>query len=230
MKKFLLASIFIIFSNSALAQVWPNPIPPSTPGQPGGVDSVQTRPPSLGFFFQHFFTIGYNAPIISGGGTNTDFKTSRGLFHQLRDLENISLGQDIRIRKYLGFGWNWTQTDMDNTRLQDIGSLSKKAKFRMDQIDFSSYFFMPIEKNLFEVFAQLGISNMRTKLNYTRSNGEFNQRKENETKGIYGIGFEVKPSKYRKDKIRVSFQKYAGKLALLDSHYSSLRITYLKKF
>lgn len=230
MKKFYLFLSLIIFANSAFAQVWPNPLP-TEPGNslPGGdVTSIKTKNPPLGFYFDHNFLFEYSVPIISGGGTNTEFKASKNLLHQIKDIENISFGQHFRIHKYLGLEWSWTQTDLDNTNFQDAGPLAQKAGFRMDHYDFAATFFLPTDKDFFEVFAKIGVSDMKSKLRYVKSDGTFIQARDKETKGIYGIGLQFDVNK--KDKLRVYFQKYAGKLALLDAHYSTLRVGYLKNF
>jgi len=232
MKKIFLIATFLFSFNQALAQDWPYATPESGSSLPSvsGISSIKTKSPDLGFFYKHFFTIDYSAPVISDGGANSRLKTSDDIFHQIRDIENIALGQHFRIHKFLGLQWNWAQTDLDNTAFRGVGALSRKANFRMDQYNFSALFFVPVEPNLFEIFAELGVSDMHSKLNYATADGSFFQQKNHETNGIYGLGFQINPDKNSEDAVRFSVQKYSGKLSLLDSHYTTVRIGYLKKF
>jgi hypothetical protein len=181
-------------------------------------------------YLKSYFTFEYSAPVITGGGPNVDFKTSHDIFSQLRDIENIALGQHFRIHDYLGLQWNWAQTELDNIAFQDAGPLARRAIFKMDHVNFSALFFMPVEKNLFELFAEIGAADVRSRTSYVKSNGSLIAQKNHETTGIYGLGFQIKHFKNSDDAIRFSFQKYSGKLAGLDSHYSTVRFGYLKRF
>jgi len=181
-----------------------------------------------GFFFKPAVTIEYSAPEISGGGVNTDFKTSQSLFDQIIDFENIAVGGNFRVHENLGFNANFAQSAMDNHELFNVGSLSRKANLRIDQYNFSALFYAPIVKNLFEAFAELGVSDINSKLTYTRSNGVSFSGKAHETKAIYGAGFQINLTE--SDAIRFSVQKYSGKLALLNANYTTIRIGYLKAF
>lgn len=219
-----LASISFAQSASDDYQKYLRPAQPVLPS----VHTIKIPRESAGFFFKPFLSIEYSAPRILGGGTNVEFKTSHNLFSQVRDIENIALGMNLRIHRYLGFNANWAQTELDNTSLQNIGTLSREANFRLDQYNFSALFYAPIVENLFELFAEGGISDMSSRLNYASSSGNFSDRKSHETMGIYGIGFQILPSET--SAIRFSVQKYSGKLALLNSHYETIRIGYLKAF
>lgn len=182
-----------------------------------------------GFFFKPYLSIEYSAPDISGGGTNVNFKTSQNFFSQMRDLENLALGGNFRVHKNLGFNINWAQTDMENYALQAApGGLTRKANFRLDQYNFTALGYFPVVKDSFELFVEGGAADITSKLNYAGLDGVFHENKAHETKAVYGAGFQlyVNPNNI----VRFSVQKYAGKLALLDSHFTTIRIGYLASF
>lgn len=180
------------------------------------------------FFFKPAVTIEYSAPEISGGGVNTSFKNSQNLFDQIWDFENLALGANLRVHKYLGFNANWAQTAMDNYSVFNVGALSQKANFRLDQYNFSALGYLPIVEDTFEIFAEAGVSNINSKLTYVTSGNSVFSGKAHETKGFYGAGLQINLTK--SDALRISFQKYCGKLALLDANFSTVRIGYLKAF
>ena len=177
---------------------------------------------------KNYLTIEYNAPEISGGGANTDFKTSKGLFGQIADFNNIALGANFRIHKNFGFNANWSQVEMENYSIFNVGSLSRKASLQIEHFNFSALAYLPVKKDLFELFAEFGIADINSKLTYVTSSGAVFAGKSHDTKALYGFGFQVHLTK--SEALRLSFQKYSGKLSLLDSSYSTLRIGYLKAF
>ncbi len=181
------------------------------------------------FFFKPLLSLEYSAPVISGGGTNVNFHTNN-FGKQVSGFENIAIGGNFRIHKFFGFNANWAQTDLNNATFQDVGALSKTAHFKMDQYNFSALLYAPVIENFAEVFVEAGISDMVSKLNYADLDGNLVARNAHETMGIYGVGFQFEPWIKSDSAVRFSFQKYSGKLALLDSHYATLRIGYLKAF
>lgn len=184
---------------------------------------------SDGFFLKSFATLEYSAPEISGGGVNTNFK-SEDIFDQLKDLNNLALGMHFRIHKFVGLNANVQKTEMENSSVPAAIDLSKKAEFNAQHFNFSALFYAPIIEDMFELFAEIGVADFNSKLTYTTSGGTFFQQKAHETKGIYGIGFQVNVSEESDDAIRFSYQKYAGKLALLDANYATVRLGYIKSF
>ena len=182
-----------------------------------------------GFFFKPAITLEYSAPVTSSGGSNSDFKTNN-FGKQLRNVENIAIGTNLRVHEFLGFNINWAQTDLNNTVLQDVGGLSRKAHFKLDQYNFSALFYAPVVKNTFELFAEAGVSDMTSRLSYARVDGTMVDRKAHETMGLYGAGFQVYLSEQNDSAIRFSVQKYAGKQALLNTNFTTVRVGYLKSF
>ncbi|HLD76886.1 MAG TPA: hypothetical protein VI861_02005 [Rickettsiales bacterium] len=182
-----------------------------------------------GFFLQPSLTVEYSAPHMSDGGVNGSFKTN--IFEkQLKNFENIAVGVHFRVHKYVGINANWAQTDLDNGALQNY-SVALKPRFKMDQFNVSALFFAPIvEDSLFELFAETGVSDMNSKLVFFESSGTYNYQKTHETHAFIGAGFQLAPFEDSTDAFRMSVQRYIGKLALLDTNYTTIRIGYVKSF
>ncbi len=180
-----------------------------------------------GFFFKPFISIEYSAPALSSG-VNKNFK-SNNFGKQISGFENIALGGNFRLHKFLGFNANWFQGSLNDNSLQDVGYLNNKARFKFDQYNFSALAYLPAN-DFFEFFAEAGVADIHSRLNYVKNDSTAIKNKAHETKAILGAGFQFKPCKKSDDMIRLSFQKYSGKLALLDTNYSTVRIGYLKAF
>ena len=110
------------------------------------------------FNVKSFATIEYQAPSLSGAGDNADFKTNN-FGKQLSNFENIAIGGHFRINERFGVNINFVQTSLNHYALQGV-SLSQKARFSLDQYNMSALFFKPIQRNLFEVFGEAGVSNI----------------------------------------------------------------------
>jgi len=228
MKQITFATIFLLFSFEAFAEAPPYQTPSSAP-------YLSQRPPSQAqlkvrsvFHPKTYLSIEYSAPNVMGGGVNTTFKTN--VFEkQVKELENIALGMHFRTHRFLGFNFNWAQTDLTNGAVQNA-SLSQIAHFKMDQYNASALFFAPVVENMFDLFAELGVSDMHSRLSYVQPGGSVFDRRDHETMGIYGIGFQFSPIDGSSDAFRFTFQEYTGKLSLLNARYSTVRIGYLKSF
>lgn len=179
------------------------------------------------FFFKPALTIEYSAPSLSNSG-NKDFK-SNNLGKQISGFENIALGGNVRVHQFLGFNANWVQGALSNNSLQDVGYLNYAARYKFNQINLSALAYYPAN-DFVEVFAEAGVSRIHGHLNYVQNNGSVVNEKSDQTKALYGVGIQFKPCLQSEDRIRLSFQKYSGKLALLDANYSTVRIGYLKAF
>ncbi|MBM3579895.1 MAG: porin family protein [Alphaproteobacteria bacterium] len=180
------------------------------------------------FFFKPSLSIEYNAPRVFHGGTNADFRVDGGLFHQLSIPTNIALGGNFRVHRYLGFNINWAQSTLINSNLKDVGTLSDRAKFKIDHTNISALFYAPIAENIFEIFGEAGVSDMRSRLTYSNANNVATLSKTHETVGFYGAGFQFLIND--RSALRFSWQRYAGKLGLLDANYETIRIGYLRSF
>lgn len=180
------------------------------------------------FFFNPYLSIEYSAPDLTGGGSNADFKTNN-FGKQISGIENFAFGGNFRVHKNLGFNVNWSQSALHNNSLRDVFGLSQEAQFKIDHYNYSALVYAPIDE-FFELFAEAGVADVNSKLNYITAAGTSVTRKAHETMGLYGAGLQIKPWEKCDDMIRISFQKYSGKLALLDSNYTTVRIGYLKAF
>ncbi len=179
------------------------------------------------FFFKPALSLEYSAPSLSNSG-NKDFK-SNNLGKQISGFENIALGANLRVHKFLGFNANWAQGALSSNNLQDVGYLNNAARYKFDQINLSALAYFPAN-DFVEFFAEAGVSDIHGRLNYVQNNGTVVNEKAHQTKALYGVGIQFKPSVKCEDMIRLSFQKYSGNLALLDANYSTVRIGYLKLF
>lgn len=229
MKRILLAAIFSLITANALAQAsdyetTPKPYQPPLP-QVGDVRINVT--PENAFYFKPYLTIEYSAADISGGGDNTNFRASEALDGQIKNFQNIAIGGHFRVQKYLGFNLNYARNEMQNNTVNGFG-LSREAQFNISHINASALIFAPVVADTLEIFAEIGASDMQSKLTYIDGFGNSLNNKSHETKALLGGGVQANFNKT--SSLRLSFQKYSGKLALLDSHYTTVRIGYLHSF
>ncbi len=182
-----------------------------------------------GFFFEPFLSAEYSAPRLSGNGENSKFKTNN-IVKQIFAFDNIALGMHGRVHKYAGFNINWAQTDLSSTQMQNY-VLSKKANYSLNYANVSALFFVPlIEDSKVEIFAELGASDMQSKISIFETSGDFTKKHSHQTVAFYGAGFQVLPFESSNDAIRMSFLRYAGKIALLDTNLTVVRLGYIKSF
>jgi hypothetical protein len=189
--------------------------------------SIQQKPAFGGFFFKPALSIEYSAPRFTQSGVNSYFKSSGAISRQISDLNNFAIGGNFRVHKFLGINANWAQGKMLNDSLQGAGSLSERAQFRFDQYNLSALVYVPAIENFFEIFAEGGVADMRSRLTYSVGGNNFDQ-KSHETLGFYGAGFQIILND--SDLIRVSWQKYAGRIALINSEFLVTRVGYLHRF
>jgi hypothetical protein len=231
MKSIIFSLIFSIFTSAVLAQGFDYRGDNTSSNKLALRDLKNIGGKNIGendFYFKPFISIEYSAPEISGGGGNTAFKASQGLFEQIKDFENIAIGGNFRVQKYLGFNANFAQTTMDHNNLSGVGALSRKANLKIDHYNFSALFYMPVRRNVFEFFFEGGISDISSRLTYADISGNSFSGKTRDTKSFYGGGASFYLGK--DDAIRLSAQKYSGKLALIGSNFTTVRIGYLKAF
>jgi hypothetical protein len=180
------------------------------------------------FYIDPAISIEYNAPRISGGGENKRFSTTDNLLKQVYNLENIAIGAHIRFHDSFGFNANWVQTNLDSPALQHVQITDKKALYKIDHYNFSLLTYLPIVKNFFELFAETGVSDMRSDLSYINSRGENIKRNIHETRFFYGAGMQITFNSITS--IRFSAQRYAGNVGLIKSDYTTVRIGFLRFF
>lgn len=178
-------------------------------------------------FFKPALTIEYSAPRFSRSGVNSDFSSDGTIARQFSNFDNIALGGNFRVHKYLGFNANWYKGRMLNSELQGQPTLSDRAKYTFDQYNFSALIYIPAVENLFEAFIEGGVSDIRSRLQYGVDNVA-SVEKSHETVGFYGVGFQFNMTD--KDLIRLSWQRYAGRIALVNTEYTTTRIGYLRTF
>jgi hypothetical protein len=180
------------------------------------------------FYIDPALSVEYNAPRISGAGENNRFSTTDNLLKQIYNLENIALGAHIRFHDSFGLNGNWVQTNLDSTALQHVQITDKKALYKIDHYNFSLLTYLPIVKNFFELFAETGVSDMRSDLNYIDSNGENIKKNIHETRFFYGAGMQISFNSLTS--IRFSAQRYVGNVGLINSDYTTVRFGFLRFF
>jgi hypothetical protein len=178
-------------------------------------------------FASTFVTLELGKSVMSHKSINSKFKNSNDFFETLRQFEDVAIGGHIRFG-FLGVNVNWSQTSLKNNRLNGVSSLEGSAKYKSDQINTTALLFLPIIPTRAELFVEGGVVDIGSKIHYTPTGGTKVQRKSHETIGLYGIGAQVSP--FGGDFIRLSAQRYIGKVGLLDTNYTTVRLGYLKSF
>ena len=178
-------------------------------------------------FASTFVTLELGKSVMSHKSINSKFESSNDFFENLRQFEDVAVGGHIRFG-FLGVNVNWSQTSLKNNRLNGVISLEGSAKYKSDQINTTALLFLPIIPTRAELFVEGGVVDIGSKLHYTPTGGTKVQRKSHETIGLYGIGAQVSP--FGGDFIRLSAQRYIGKVGLLDTNYTTVRLGYLKSF
>ena len=181
------------------------------------------------FFLEPFVTVEYSAPRFYGNSSASHFATD-SIFNQAKKFDNIALGFHGRIHKYIGLNFNWSQTDLTTTSLNGY-NLAKKASFGLDYYNFSALFFAPlVEDSVVELFGEIGISKMKSKISLLDNNGVYTKKVANADVPFVGIGFQVAPFESSKDVFRLTFQRYLSKLDLVGANFSTIRVGYVKSF
>ncbi len=182
-----------------------------------------------GFFFKPFLTLEYAAPKLSGGGVNPRFQNNV-IGKQIKKFENIALGFHGRIHKFVGINVNWSQMGLSSAVLQGH-QLSQKSNFGLSHYDFSTQFFVPlVEDSVVEFFGEVGVSSMKSHLTVFDTDGSYAKNQSSETHTFFGVGAQYAPFNDSNDVIRISAQRYNGKLQLLDTNLTLIKIGYAKEF
>ena len=179
-----------------------------------------------GFFFKPYFSVEYSKPSLSGGVANS--YASGGAGRQITHLENIAIGSNIRIHKYLGLNLNVAQANLNGSAKQN--SIAQRVEYNFRQYNFSALGYAPIIDNLLELFGEVGISKIESKASFRGSDLSFSQSEGKATTAFYGIGLQLTPFFLSDNAFRVSIQKYQKKLPLTSAEYSSIRFGYLMEF
>lgn len=180
------------------------------------------------FYIKPAISIEYNAPGLSGAGDNKRFATTDHIFKQIYKFENIAIGAHIRFHDHFGLNANWVQTSLDSPVLKDTQIINKKAVYKIDHYNFSLLSFAPVIKNYFELFGELGLSDMHSNLAYTDVKGNSVNRNSHQTRIFYSAGLQIIFNDY--NAFRFSAQRYVGKVGLINSDYTTLRIGFLRFF
>ena len=175
-----------------------------------------------------FITIELSKPILSRNEVNTDLKNKNDFTEALRQFEDIAIGGHIRFGRFIGFNLNWSQSNLKNHSVRGVNKLENPARYKSDQINSTALFYLPIISKRAELFVEAGVVDIGSKLEYTPTGGAKIARKSHETMFLYGIGAQISP--LGGDFIRLSAQRYAGKVGLIEENYTTIRLGYLKSF
>ncbi len=180
-----------------------------------------------GFFLKPAATIEYSGVGLNSG-YDKNYRTNN-FTKQMANFENIAIGGNLRVHKNLGFNLNWYQGALVDHSVHNVGYLNYRATQKFSQFNVSALAYVPANE-MIDLFAEAGLADIDGKLSYVTNSGSSVSQKSHQTLGFYGLGFQFKPCNDSDDSIRVSFQKYAGKLGLLDANYSTVRLGYVKAF
>jgi len=175
-----------------------------------------------------FITIELGKAIMSRDSVKSDFSNTSGAIEAIRQFEDIAIGGNVRFLKKFGVNVNWSKTSLKNDRINGVNNLSSSAKYKADQINYSGLYYITLIPTRAEIFFEAGVASIGNKLNYSLSDGTKYQKNDREILGLGGVGIQVSP--LGGDYIRLSAHRYIGKIGLLDSNYTQIRLGYLKSF
>jgi hypothetical protein len=229
MKSFIFyTAILLFFSFESFAEAPPYPTPSTPPYLSQMPLSQKQIDFGNNFRSKTFFSLEYSAPEIKKAGAHSRY-SSGNFGKQMSNFENIAVGMHFRTHRYLGFNFNWAQSNLSNWSLPSL-SLERAANFNIKQYNASALFFAPIKENILELFAELGVSDIYGRLTSVETSGRVFDGVAHKTLAFAGVGVQLSPFDNSNDSFRFTFQEYAGKLPVIDSRYSVVRFGYLKSF
>lgn len=182
-----------------------------------------------GFLLKPGLTLEYQAPNINAKALNDHFETEP-FEKQLKSIDNIVLGLNFRVHKYLGFNANWSQFALENQYANGHGLLLQKSDLAVENINFSSLFYFPIiGDDVLDGFIEAGFSDVNYDFRMVDATGAVYSFKDHETAPLYGAGVEWTP--YNKDlAFRLSVQRYTTKLTPINGDIVTWRGGLVKSF
>lgn len=177
-----------------------------------------------GLIFKPALTLEYQVPKLDSNN-NGQFK-NRLIEQQLKNFDNLVLGLNFRLHKYWGLNANLSKFTLENesaTNYQSAPSLNLKMS------NLSSVFYFPvINDGLLEAFAEIGASDLNSKLSFT-NNSVNHIIKNHEIAPFCGAGVAINP--YDLDlTFRLGAQFYNTKLGNLQNNLIIWRFGIVKYF
>ncbi|MCE3255835.1 MAG: hypothetical protein K0R25_1329 [Rickettsiaceae bacterium] len=171
------------------------------------------------FMLKSALTVEYQGTDLNSNGQNDEFKRN-SVSNQLKNFENIVLGLNLRVHKYLGFNLNWMRTGFENKALNGFGV--GEASLKLQNFNATSLLYFPIiGDHWLEGFAELGIADINSRTRFTQIGSRFEQ-KSHETALLYGAGIQFMP--YDSDiAFRFGFQKYQTDLGIVKAKMAAFR-------
>ena len=174
-----------------------------------------------GFMLKPAITAEYQGMDIDANGQNNHFE-HRLFEQQLKNFDNIVVGLNFRVHKYLGFNLNWSKNTLKNDGLNGF-SIINKASLNAENINATSLLYFPIVgDHWLEGFGEIGVSDVNSTLKFTEVGGTPTAHKSHETTLLYGAGIQFMP--YDFDiAFRFGFQKYQTNLGLANARITTFR-------
>jgi len=180
-----------------------------------------------GFLFKPAFTLEVQTPEIRSKQANNDFE-NEPFEVQLKKFNNVVLGLNFRIHRYFGLNFNWSQFALESSDLNDY-EFNGKSELNIENINFSSLFYLPVYADSLDLFAEIGGSDIKYDFKFLDSNNNQNYFKDHETAYFYGFGLEYTP--YESElAFRLSAQRYLTKLHPINGDLVTWRVGLIKYF
>ncbi len=176
---------------------------------------------------------GHNSEILDGfvlkpamtfeyQGVQVDNFSENSFGHQLKNFDNIVLGLNFRVHKYLGFNFNWAKSSLESNSF-DNAVLSEKQALNLQNFNATSVLYFPlIGDHWLEGFAEIGVSDVQSELKLVDLSGVGTKQKSHETAPLYGLGIQFMPYDYD-IAFRFGVQKIQTNLGLANSSITTFR-------
>ena len=181
-----------------------------------------------GFIFKPAFTLELQRPEIMADDQDDQFRN--GIFEkQLANAENVVFGLNLRLHKYFGINGNWSKFTMKNDNGLTSFAIDNKAELEINNFNLSSLFYFPlIGDGLLEAFAEFGVSDINSNLEFSTSSTP-QSHKSHQSAFLYGGGIQFAP--YESSlAFRATVLKHNADIPLINASLITYRIGLVKYF
>jgi hypothetical protein len=181
-----------------------------------------------GFLLRTSLSAELQASQIKAKALNGKFE-SKPFEDQIKNLDNVALGLNFRVHKYLGFNANLSKFSAQSN-FQDGVLLQNKSDFSFQNANLSALVYIPlIGDNLVDMFIEGGVSDVNFELKYKDALNDVYVFKDHETALFYGGGIEISPYNWQMA-FRLSAQRYITKLDPIKGDVVTWRGGFIKYF
>jgi hypothetical protein len=173
-----------------------------------------------------YLTLEFNKSYLSHKNINSNFSRNYNFKDNISNFNDVAIGANLKIFGSFGVNFNWSQTSLKNDNLYGVNNLENQAKYKSDQFNLTGLFYIPIIPTRAQIFLEAGVADIGSKLSYNQTDKININRSSNQLIGLYGFGAQISP--FGGDYLRFSVHRYTGKMKLLDTNYTSIRVGYLK--